>query len=161
MQVVMVDLKNDYEKLRKKYSLPKYDELDENFELLYFQPVIEIKFLLRFIRRRIFDKINSYIVFLQNILHPNPNSIISLEESRFFSDNEKQEIANLMKSMMQLERKSSLIDLSGSEKEDAEFIKKAFNSWVDYKKSLYGVSKKMLEGWYSEVKEDSKSTFFG
>ena len=88
----MMNLKSKYEKLQKKYNLPEYEELDENFELLYFQQIAEIKYPLRFVRRRILDKINAFIGLLQNIINPNPVSLISLEESKFFSEAEKNEI---------------------------------------------------------------------
>ncbi|MFH1592823.1 MAG: hypothetical protein ABIB47_05645 [Candidatus Woesearchaeota archaeon] len=156
-----MDLKSDYEKLSKKYDLPDYEELDNYFEFLYFQKLIEIKFPLRFVRRRIFDKVNSYIGFLQNIISPNPQSLISLEESKFFTEEEKNEMIILLKDMMRLERKNLLMDLQSSEDEQAEFIKEAYAAWKGYKDKIYALSEKLKDTWSSETKAEKRSSIFG
>ena len=156
-----MDLRNAYEKYQKKYGLPKYDELDDEFELLYFQKIEEIKFPLRFIRRRIIDKFNAFIHFLHGILQPNTGSLISLEESKFFSDKEKDEIGKLVKEMIKFERKSVLLDVESNEKKDADFITEGLNKWKDLKKKIFLYSKKMQEGWDKEITEDKKGHYFG
>src|SRR3989344_2060268 len=124
-----MNLKDDYEKLCKKYKLPNYEELDNEFELLYITNLQEIKFPLRFIRRRINDKIAWFCNILQNILQPNPGSLVSLEESKFFSDKERTKIINLLKDLMNIERESLILDINFNEEKDVEFINNIFNRW--------------------------------
>ena len=157
----MIDLKQEYEKLSKKYNLPKYEELDDQFELLYFHQIIEIKYPLRFVRRRMFDKINSFIVFLQNLVNPNPASLISLEESKFFSDEEKNEIISLIREMIKLERQSVLIDLSSTEEKEAKFIKEVYSFWKKHKEKIYKINQKIKENWEKETTSDEKETLYG
>ena len=156
-----MEIKKAYEKLKIKYNLPEYEELDEEFELLYFQRIIEIKYILRFVRRRIVDKLNSYVNFLQNILNPNPSSLISLEESKFFSQEEREEIIALIKEMVIVERKSLELDINHNEKKDAEFIKYGFMKWGELRNKIAKMCDKLKEGWESEIKEESEKHYFG
>jgi len=153
--------KNTYMEMQKKYDLPSYDELDEEFELLYFQRIIEIKYPLRFVRRRIVDKLNPYVDFLQNILNPNPNSLISLEESKFFSKEEKEEIIALTKEIIVFERKSLMIDIKHDEKEDAEFIKESFKACGNFSSKVGKISEQLKKGWEDGAKEEGEKHYFG
>src|SRR3989344_7570437 len=110
-----MNLKDEYEKLKKKHKLPNYEELDNEFELLYVAKLEEIKFPLRFIRRRINDKIAWFCNMLQNIIQPNPGSLISLEESKFFSDEDRKKMIVLLKELMHMERESVLLDIEYDE----------------------------------------------
>ena len=159
-----MNIKQEYESLVKKHKLPSYEDLDKEFELLYFYKLEEVKFPLRFVRRRIFDKIKTYIRLLESIINPNPGSLISLEESKFFSQEEKKEIIVLLKEMVSLDSKNILVELKQSEKEDAFLIKEAFEDWKELKEKLHKIGKKINEGWISEVeskKEEADSQYFG
>ena len=158
-----MELKEGYEKLRKKYSLPDYEELDSVFEFLYFGPILEIKFPLRFIRRRICDKINSYVILFQNIIYPNPASLISIEESKFFSEEEKRKIADLLKDLISLLRESVLLDLEHQEKKDAKFITGVFNEWKSLAHSIYFFSELLKRGWEQKTRgeEEREKHYFG
>ncbi|MBI2671606.1 hypothetical protein HYX16_01600 [Candidatus Woesearchaeota archaeon] len=157
----MVSLKEDYEKLCKKYKLPKYEDLDNEFELLYVTKLEEIKFPLRFIRRRINDKIAWFCNMLQTILQPNPGSLISLEESKFFSDNEREKIINLLKDLMFIERESLVLDIESDEKKDVEFVNKVLGKWNSIKKDIIYFSEVLRKGWKEELKKEEKEHYFG
>jgi len=76
------DIKKEYEKLRKKHNLPSYDKINNDFELDSLQNLSEDLFL-RLIRRRMNEKIIFFCRILEEILHPNASSIISLHETKF------------------------------------------------------------------------------
>ena len=156
-----MDLRKEYDQYKKKYNLPRYDELDDEFELLYFHAIEEIKFPLRFVRRRIIDKFSGFIHFLHGILQPNTGSLISLQESRFFTDKEKDEIGKIIKEMIKFERKSILLDIEHDEKKDADFIIEGLKKWKIIKKKIYSYAEKAEDGWSKEVKEDKKGHYFG
>jgi len=157
-----MDIKSRYEKLREKYGLPSYEELDEEFELLYFHNILEINYPLRFIRRRIMDKISAFVHFFQNILNPTPGNLIAMEENSFLTKDEKDEITSLVKNMIILERESLLLDINHDEEKDAEFIKKAASKWEKYRVKVGTYTNKLREGWNSKVKEEDKEEqYFG
>ena len=156
-----MDLKKIYESYQKKYKLPDYDKLDHEFELLYVNNIIEIKYPLRFIRRRIIDKIGYFIGILQGILQPNPASIISLEESKFFSEEEKKNISLLINRLMLLQRESTVLDTDFNIDEDAKLIRESYKFWLDTKKDILKIIETFVQNWKKEAKEESKKEYIG
>ncbi len=153
-------LKKAYESYVKKYDLPSYEELDSEFELLYVPSITEIKFPLRFIRRRLTDKVAWMVNMLQTILQPNPSSLVSLQESNFFDNGSKRKIAEFLRELMKLERESLMIEIIPDEKRDADFIKDFYSKWKDIKNQVADVSKKLRDGWTQEKKSE-KNHYFG
>ena len=157
----MSDVKKEYEKYQKKHNLPSYDELDKEFELLYIGDIKEIKFTLRFVRRRINDKISAACNMLQSLLQPNPSSFINLQESSFFSKEEKMAYSALLRDLMQIERVSLVLDFSSDDKKEAEFIKGVYKKWLEWKEEILKITKKLVEGWKNlEIKEEKKEQYF-
>ena len=157
----MQSLKEDYDKLRKKHSLPSYEEINNEFELLYFGNILEISFPLKFVRRRMIDKVNSFIGLLQNILYPNPSSLINMEEHKSFSEEEKKELSALIQELMALARMSTLLELENDEKRDADFIKTTFTRWKQLTKKLLPFVQKLVEIWKKEQSEEESKPYFG
>ena len=156
-----MNLKEDYEKLKKTYKLPNYEDLDKEFELLYVTKLEEIKFPLRFIRRRMNDKIAWFCNMLQNIIQPNPGSIIGLEESKFFSSEDREKMIKLLKELMYIERESLILDVEYDEKKDVEYISNVFNKWGKIKKEICNFSEILKKGWKEEIRKESKEQYFG
>ncbi len=156
-----MDIKSAYEKLRKNYDLPKYEALDEEFELLYLHNVLEIKYPLRFIRRRIMDKIANIIHFFEGVLNPAADNIINLQENGYLNEGEKDELANILKYLISLERESMVLDIEFGEEKDAGFIKKVMYKWTAYKPKLANFTKKLIDGWEKDRKEEGEKHYFG
>ena len=160
-----MEIKAEYDKLAKKYNLPSYENLDSEFELMYITNIVEIKYVLRFIRRRMNDKVAWCCNMIQTLLQPNPGSLINLQESSFLSGDDKKKISNILKNLMQNERASLSLDIENNEKADAEYIKNSFNKWIKIKPELIGMAKKLKEGWGSvDVNKETKSAkdhYFG
>ncbi len=147
----MKNLKERYSKLSSQFSLPSYDELNLEFELLYVKELFEINRPLVFIRRRISDKIGWTCAMLQGIIQPNPGSMLSMEESSFFTKEEKQNtLIKLLKELMYYTRKSMDLDIGSTDKEEAEFIKESFKKWAGFKPRVKEVSKHLKESWKKE-----------
>lgn len=157
-----MDIKKEYQTLAKKYKLPDYEALDKEFELLYVMDVKEIKYVLRFIRRRINDKVAWACSMIQSILQPNPGSLVNLQESSCFSKDDKQKLYTMLRSLMQLERQSLLLDINLDEKGDAGFIGDSFKQWNSFKKNISWIAEKMYEHWKT-VREEKKERdqYFG
>tara|TARA_Y100000310_G_scaffold337122_1_gene423364 strand:- start:4852 stop:5328 length:477 start_codon:yes stop_codon:yes gene_type:complete len=153
----MKNLKKRYEELSKKYNLPSYDELDKEFEILYIREVFEISKPLAYVRRRLSDKLGGVCGMLQSLIQPNPNSSVSIEESSFFSKDEKQKLVKLLKELMYYERLSVHLDVNSEEEKDAEFIKEASEKWNEVKPKVESITGKLKDGWQKEVKAKAKN----
>lgn len=154
-----MELRKKYNELQKKYGLPSYDGLDSDFELLYVSPITEINFPLRFIRRRINDKLAFFCSMLQGVLQPNPSSLIALQESKFLDEDDSKKVRKLLKEMMFMERQSLLFDINHSEKDEAELIKDVFKKWPGIKKQVHEIFSKIKENWKKEIKKKEESYF--
>lgn len=155
-----MDIKKEFEPLRKKYSLPNYEELNQEFEILYVSPILEIAFPLRFVRRRISDKFIWVCNLFQNLLNPNPSSMIGLQESKYFDNSDRDKISKLLKEFMFFERQSLIQDLNPDEEKDAKLIKEMFQIWIKHKKDLILITEKLRDGWRKETKTE-KDHYFG
>ena len=149
------DIKKSYGPLAKKYKLPSWKALDDEFELLAMRDIAEVTHVLRFIRRRINDKLAYYTGILENLLQPNPGSLISLHETKFFTEDEFKVAIRLLWEMMYYDRYSLLLDTKSTEKEDAVFIAESFQQWMKLKDDLTKITKSLKDGWKKEMKGDT------
>jgi len=153
-----MEIKTEYERLKKKYNLPNFGKLNEEFEIYS----IEKKdCLLRNIRRRIIEKLGFFTRILDNVLYPNSGSLVSIHESKFFSDEEKLRLSDLYKELMIYERESLALDVSPDEKEDALVIKKIFKDWNRLKKEVENVVNKMEKSWKTKDEDLKNNIYFG
>lgn len=156
----MKDLKERYLVLQKKYKLPSFEDLNNEFELLSLPPLEEIAKPLSFIRRRISDRIAWACNLLQTLLQPNLGSFITMYEAGLFDKTEKNTISQLLRDLMILERESLCIDMDGTEEQDAQYILSVMKVWPQHKKELRKISEKMKQGWREERKP-TQSSYLG
>jgi hypothetical protein len=153
----MKELKQRYGKLAEKYNLPLFEELDQDFEILYFKELFEISKPLAFVRRRIYDKIGWVCSMIQTLMQPNPGSPISIEEASFFTKEEKQDFIKLLKQMMYFERLSIHLDVESTEQEDADFIKETTKKWKEIKPKIKEITNQLNKGWKKETEKKTKN----
>jgi len=120
------EIKKEFEKLKKDLGFKtELDELDEIFyirNLIREHGIISTSFS-RQICRRISDYLASWNEFLHRILMPNQGSIVSIQESRIFSEEEKEEIQEVFAKVMELISRNSLLStINDKDKESA---------WID------------------------------
>ena len=152
------DIEKEYSELSKKYKLPKFKDIDEEFELSSFDTE---KFLLKSTLRRIAEKLEFYIEVIGNLVHPDGSSISSMYEIRFFSDNEKNEMYMLFKKMMRSHRNVIELVLSNDAKEQAQFLNEFFAEWMEMKNRLRLHIGKMKESWEKETSIQEDLGYFG
>ncbi|MEK6949908.1 MAG: hypothetical protein AABX34_06810 [Nanoarchaeota archaeon] len=152
------DIEKEYSELSKKYKLPKFKDIDEEFELSSFDTE---KFLLKSTLRRIAEKLEFYIEVIGNLVHPDGSSISSMYEIRFFSDNEKNEMYMLFKKMMRSHRNVIELVLSNDAKEQAQFLNEFFAEWMEIKNMLRAYIGKMKESWEKETSIQEDLGYFG
>jgi len=143
-------IKETYNKLQKTYKLPKFEDMNNEFEIT----AIENKdFLLREIRRKIAEKIEVYIKTLEGLMQPEP-TITNLHEIRALD--EKEQVYQLFKKLMIIDRTNIETSIDEDDKKTADFINKCWKQWSDIKKSFLKIVKELKESWKkeSELKEE-------
>jgi hypothetical protein len=141
-------LKEEYEKIKKKYGLPSFDELDGEFEI---RKIDHDLLIVREIRRNVMSRIDFLIALLDPILDPG-KSLHSFIETKFFEKYNVEPLFDFYKLMWRLihEGVSASYD---SEKAEAEFIRKVWKQWPEIKKKAIEYSDKIALGWSKVEKE--------
>lgn len=157
------DLPKLYETAQKKYTLPAYTNLNNEFELLYVSVnLVSLDFPLRFIRRRMADRFANAVGYLQSLLQPNPGSFVLMRESSFFNNDEKIKIGELLQQLLTLERTSFVLDLQGDEQKDAQYINENFKQWLALKKTYATFVNQLPEHWkQQEEKKTVRNQYMG
>jgi hypothetical protein len=150
-------LKAEYDKLKQKYKLPAFDELNNEFE------IYDIKtnaFIIREISRRIIRKAEDFLSLLNPILNPNPNSLHSLIETKIFEKQDLEPMFDFYKKLFQLAHKGITASLE-SEAAEAVWINEIWKTWPEIKKQIHSYSKKITEGWGKVEKEVFTDKYLG
>lgn len=151
-----LNVKEEYEKLNHK--LPRFDDMNNDFEL----ELIKTKhFLLRQIRRRVNEKIIFFCRIIEDLIYPTQQHIINITEIKNFSEERKKKLQEIYRELMYYERVSLMLDVIPDDKKDAEFINDVFNFWRKMKKQMEDVVKIMQESWKKEDISSEKNNYFG
>ncbi len=151
-----IDIEKEYNSL--KHKLPDFKRLDDEFELSNIQ-IENKKFLLRFIRRKINEKIIFFCRIIESILYPTQPNIITVVESKVFTDEEKQEISNIYKKLMHYEKESINLDVDEDEDLTAKYINDVIRIWPEIKKEIHKMTKKMQNAWSEEEIPAEKNSY--
>lgn len=143
------DIKTKYEKARKKYSLPKFEDIDKEFEI---RLVEERGFIIKEVRRAILTHIQNISTFFLPVLDPHPQELHSLMEMPAFDKHEKEKVFNLYKKLSHLIHKGVTVSLN-SEKAEADFIKEVWKLWPSLKKEAQKYMKKITAEWANHRKQ--------
>ncbi|MEM1535297.1 MAG: hypothetical protein QXE64_00695 [Candidatus Pacearchaeota archaeon] len=129
-------LKERYENLRKKYSLPSFDELNKEFEI---EQLIKHKtmFLLKFIRRCIYDKFSFFAGVFDSLLSGlRVSGMMALKK---ISDEEKRKIYDFIEKVSRIRFESLKLELEYDEKNEAEMIKRLYDEWKKMKPEILAI----------------------
>ena len=152
------EIGQEYAKLSKKYKLPKFKDIDAEFEI---SSLDNEKFLIKNILRSISEKLEFYIEVIGSLVHPDGSSISSMYEIRFFSEDEKNDMYNLFKRLMKIDRNVIELVLKNDEKEQSDFLNKFFIDWINIKKELLNYIKKMKDSWGKQSTIEEDIGYFG
>ena len=150
-----LNIKEEYDKL--KYKLPKFNDINNEFELEFIK---EKPFILRQIRRRMNEKVIFFCRIIEGLLYPTQQHIINVTEVKNFSEEKKKEAHKIYKKLMQYERQSLLLDVTPNDKGDVKFINDVFDFWKKIKKDMESIVKLMQESWKKEFSSE-KNNYFG
>ena len=82
-------------------------------------------------------------------------------EIRFFSEDEKNDMYNLFKRLMKIDRNIVEMVLKNDEKEQSDFLNKFFTDWQDMKKELLDYIGKMKDSWEKQSTIEEDIGYFG
>jgi len=152
------ELKIEYEKLREKYELPSFSELNILFDIEEIDT--ETEFLLRKIRRVVADKMTGYLRFIEIILNPSNSPLFFFKLIKRLDNTDKDILSNLYEELGKVEVETIALDLEHSEKNEAEFIKEMHNLFNNkIRIELLGVIRKLSEDNDNKKKENGGSYF--
>ena len=91
------NLKKEYALISKKYKLPDFEALNNEFEF----NIEKSNFLLRNIRRRMFDKMSWFLRIVENIIFPSQSHLLAYEGS-FFDEAKRRELKEIIEKLLSL-----------------------------------------------------------
>lgn len=154
----LVRFKKDYTKLQKKYFLPSFEDMNQDFSIEK-AAEFETDYLIREIRKLVVDKVYNYLRFIETLLNPvnGPMSVFSIIKAMNADDKKRLEEAykKLVKNEIQLIK----IDMEFSEKGEAEFIKKTYKLWQGVKEDISSLIKSVEKNWDNKFEVNRKGYF--
>lgn len=136
------ELKKEYAKLQKKYSLPSFEELNQDFGIEK-ATEFEGELLIREIRRYINDTISNYMRLIENLINPINVPVFVFTMIKALNQEDKKVLSEIYKKMGEIQITLVGVDLVYSEKNEAEFIKNSFLVWQEIKKDLIKIIEKI------------------
>lgn len=154
----MDKLKANYEKLRKKYSLPSFDELNEDFSIEKLAEA-ETDYLLREIRRMVAERIFGYLRTVETLINPSnaPMFVFSIVKS--LKESDKKTLTDVYKELAKNELQLIKLDLKYSEEKEGKFIKETYKVWEKNSKLLLEIMEAVEKNWDAKSELSGKSYF--
>jgi hypothetical protein len=152
------NLKKDYLVLEKKYNLPSFERLNEDFQIEKIDGT-ETDMLLREVRKHIVDKFSNYLRFIETLLNPSNAPLFVYSLVKTLTNEDRNTLNDLYKRMARSEVKIVKLDLSYSEKNESEFIKETYELWQDVKKNLMAILNIIEERWDNKSEGNNKGYF--
>ncbi len=152
-------IKESYNNIKKEHPvLPEFDKINREFELDLIESEL---FLLRQVKRQIIEKLEPLTEILEHIINPDPNSLVDMYECKCFTNGEKKQVTDVFRHMMEMYRALLETDLIGDDNADAAIIKKTYDSWLQDKKIIIPLIKKLSECWQKHVEPKEILEYLG
>ena len=151
-------LKKEYEKLQRKYNLPSFKEMNEDFHI---EKIAEndTELLPVEIRRWMWEKFSNYMRLLEGILNPVNVPMFIFSIIKTLNPEEKKNISEVYKKLMKEEIKIIRLDLDFNESKEAEFIKESYKIWQEIKKELSQIFSEVEKRGGTKTEENSRGDF--
>ena len=151
------ELKNLYFGYEKKYKLPSFDKLNEQFEIEKIDR--ESAILMRVIRKIMMDKIVNSLAFLDMIANPMNAPRIYLSFIKSISDKDKEVMDKLYDSFGSLSLSCLALELDYSEKKEAEMVRSIYEQWEKARPEFSDLLKRVHKPVKNDVKKEK--SYFG
>ncbi len=153
-----MEIKKKYCELEKKYKLPSYLLLSQEFEIEKIDT--ETDFPLRAVRKVMMDKVLGFLSFLER-LSTNPTGLprIYYPYIKSMTNDDKNEIEKIYFALGELSLLSFELEIDSTEKEEADMIKHILALWQAQKASMKKLAKQIHKPQEKEIRKDKN--YFG
>jgi len=153
----LIDIKKEYEKIKQKYGLPSFEEMNNEFEIERLQERDSDLFIRR-LRRNMVEKVVHMLKFLEIMINPSSAPIFIHDIIGSINDETKKVIEKLYEEGCKIEMRSFALELISTEKDEIEFIKYVLKKWTDMKKDVEKLNQEIDKAWIKkeEKKEEKK-----
>ena len=152
-------MKENYAKLSKKYALPIFDKISEDFDIEKYLEK-ETSFILRDLRKIFMEKFNSYLHLFEILNNPSSAPMFIFSMIKNIQEDDKKEIKEIYKIFSKIQLQAMKLDTIYNEKNEADFINKNFKLWQDLKKQIYELTSKFEES-FNQNNTETKRGYFG
>ena len=150
------ELEKQYDALAKKYKLPAFKELNEDFEIEKIKRRSGI--LIKTIRKVMMEKIINSMSFLEMLLNPIVAPRVYLIYIKSMTSEDKTEIDRIYGVLSEIVLDSLELEIEYSEKREAEMINEICKKWNSVKPGFIKVIKDLKKPATSVTREKS---YFG
>jgi hypothetical protein len=150
--------KEKYAVLEKKYDLPKYEELNENFHIDKAAdtetdiPIIEI-------RKYVADKMAGYLRFAETLLNPSNAPMFIFSIVKTLTPEDKKNLTEIYKVLAKNEFNLIKTDIYFSEEKEAKFIIESYKIWKEIKKDILGILQSVEDKWDNKLETNNRKYF--
>ena len=149
-------LKKEYSELEKKYKLPTFKDINEEFDIEKVQE-LETDTLLREIRKVIMDKVIAYLRFIEMLLNPSQAPMFFFALLKGLDNGDKKILEDLYSRLGKLEIQVVGVDNDYSEESEARFILRVFKEWKEIKEDMKKIAKSLEKSWDKKTERKEKS----
>lgn len=154
-------LKECYEVIQKEFSLPDFDDLNEDFGVEKIKDE-DTDFLIREVRKNISDKFSGYLRFIETLLSPGNAQMFVFAMLKILDNNDKAILQKVYKKLAKKEIEVIELDLKYDSSKEAEFIKTSYELWNEVKEDLLKIVIKIKDNWSFNGDNSTKSgNYFG
>ncbi len=150
-------LKKEYGKLKEKYKLPDFKEINMDFEIDKLDK--EMDNVLKAIRKIMMEKIVNSMSFLEMLLNPVNAPRMYQPFIRTMIVDDKKAIDDIYSSLADLSLISLDLEIESSEKGEAELINLTFSKWGELKPKFGQILKSIKQPRDANVKKER--SYFG
>lgn len=142
-------LKEKYAVLEKKYNLPSFKAINEDFDIEKLQEK-DTDMLAREIRRTMLEKNLAYLRFIEMILNPSQAPMFLLVFVKNIESVDRKALNDLYLELGRYETASLSLDNIYGEDKEADFVKMFFKKWQEVKDKFAKIMVSLDESWDKE-----------
>lgn len=157
-EIGLEKIKKDYEKLKSKYNLPAFTQLNDEFEIDRVSER-ETENLLREVRKAMAEKIVAFLRFFETMLNPSNAPFFIFSIIKNLSNSDKKIIEEVYEALCDFEISALELDVDYSEKKEAEFIKQGMKKWKEVKPKMIELCGEIKRAWKTSSEKHEKGYF--
>lgn len=151
-------IKKEYSVFEKKYSLPTFERLNEDFVIERIAES-ETEYLVREIRRHIAEKLSNSLRIIDILLNPSNTPAFLMPAIKAINQDEKEILEKTYKKLSKNEIVVVKLDLNYSIDNEIKYIKESYSTWQEIKKELSKTFETIEKNWDKKAEKNSNGYF--